>query len=319
MDVVGVGALNVDLMYEVPSLRVGGLELAAGSKTYGDEAMYQRLMQDLERNGRLRGRSGGGSAANTTYALARMGYQTAFLGVVGKDEEGRFILQSMAGVDVSHVKRARRSGRCLSLLADQDRSLVVLPNANDLFSFTEDDLELLNSSKFVHLGSFAADSALASQKALIGYLDDDVYVSFAPGETYARRGIGQLAPLLERTRILFLNRREMELLTGQGPVEGAHTLLEQGPHIVCCTLGAEGSAIVTRNTELVIPAKRTVVADVTGAGDVYAAGFLAGYLDGATLEACGTIATAAAALSVTAYGRDAYPDERFLRRFAREL
>lgn len=319
MDVVGVGALNVDLLYEVPSLRVGGLELAAGSKTYGNEAMFRQLLEDLERSGRLRGRSGGGSAANTAYALARLGYQAAFLGVVGKDEEGRFILGSMAGVDVSHVKRYKRSGKCISLLADGDRSLVVLPNANDMFSFTEEDIELLNASKFVHLGSFAADSALASQKMLVGYLDENVYLSFAPGELYARRGIDQLRPLLERTRILFLNQREMGLLTGQGPVEGARALLELGPHIVACTKGAEGSVIVTRNSELAVPAKRTVVTDVTGAGDVYAAGFLAGYLDGATLEACGEIASAAAALSVTAYGRDGYPDERFLRRFAQEL
>ena len=77
--------------------------------------------------------------------------------------------------------------------------------------------------------------------------------------------------------------------------------------------------IITKHSELQVPAKKAVVMDTTGAGDVYAAGFLAGYLDGATLEVCGEIASAAAALSVSAYGRGCYPDERFLRSYAREL
>ncbi|NLK25543.1 MAG: hypothetical protein GX307_03085 [Euryarchaeota archaeon] len=319
MDVVGIGALNVDLLYEVSSLCVGGVELAAGSKTYGSEAVFEHMVQELRRTGRLMGQSGGGSAANTTYALAKLGYRTAFLGVVGSDEEGKFILQSMSGVDVSRVKKHKHSGKCISLLAHQDRSLIVLPNANDFFSFTEEDIELLNSSKFVHFGSFSADSALASQKRLVEYLDERVYLSFTPGEQYAQRGVGQLAPILERTRILFLNEREMKLMTGRGPVEGARSLLESGPHVVVCTMGAEGSVIVTRNTELIIPAKRSMVIDVTGAGDVYAAGFLAGYIDGASLETCGQIASAASALSIASYGREGYPDERLLHMFAREM
>lgn len=319
MDVVGVGALNIDLLYEVSSLRFGGVELSPGSKTYGTEEMFHELIAEMGRHGRLVGRSGGGSAANTAYALSRMGYETAFLGVVGKDEEGAFILGSMEGVDLSRVKRHKHSGKCLSLLADGDRSLLVLPNANNMFSYTEDDIDLLNSSKFVHMSSFASDAALASQKMLMEYLDDRVYVSFSPGELYARRGVEQLEPILERTRILFVNEQELGLLTGEISSGGARALLDSGPKVVVCTLGGDGSLIVSRNSEIAIPAKRTVVKDATGAGDVYAAGFLAGYLDGANLEVCGKIASAAAALSVAFPGREGYPDERFLRRFAKEL
>jgi len=215
MDVVGVGALNVDLLYEVPSLQMEGMELVAGGTTYGTEERFYQPVQELTRTGRLMGRSAGGSAANTIFALARLGYQTAFLGVVGKDKDGAFILESMSGVDVSGVKRYKNSGKCISLLAPGESSKLVLPNANDFFSYTEDDIALLNTSKFVHMGPFVADSALASQKMLLEYLDENVYLSFSPGEPYARRGIAQLRPLLERTRILFLNRSEMKLLTGK--------------------------------------------------------------------------------------------------------
>ena len=319
MDVIGVGALNADLLYEVPSLDLGGRVFEPGEVAFGTEERFDQALKELERKGRLIGRSGGGSAANTVYALARMGYRTGFLGVAGKDDTGDFVRSSMPGVDMGHVKRYQRTGLCISLLARGDRSLMLLPHANDFFSFTEDDVGYVNSAKFVHLSSFVGDNALGFQKRLVAQLDEGIYVSFAPGELYARRGIPALRDILKRTRILFLNEREVMLFTGLGPREGSRAMLETGPSIVACTMGEKGSLIISRHSDIEVPAKRTVVVDKTGAGDVYAAGFLAGYLDGATLEVCGDIASAAAALSIASYGREGYPDERFLRKFAKEL
>lgn len=319
MDVVGVGALNVDMFYEVPSLTVGGRTFEPGGEVYGEEAEFSKVTAELAKKAKLVSKSGGGSAANTVVALSRMGYSTGFLGVTGKDDDGKFILRSMEGVEVSHVKKYKRSGQCISMLQQGERSLLGLPNANDYFSFNEDDMGFLNSSKFVHLSSFAADSGLMMQKQLVNLLDDEVYISFAPGERYARRGLKQISDLIGQTRILFVNEREVEMLTGSGPKEGSKILLDLGAAVVVCTRGEKGSHISTRTSELDIPAKRTVVVDTTGAGDVYAAGFLAGFIDGANLEECGEIASAAAALSIASYGRGSYPDERFLRKYAREL
>ncbi|MDW5562246.1 MAG: carbohydrate kinase family protein [Methanomassiliicoccus sp.] len=318
MDVVGIGALNVDLFYEVPSLEFAGLRFEAGSETMDDGELFARLSEALA-DSKLVARSGGGSAANTVVALSRMGYSTAFLGIVGKDEDGRFLLGSMGSVDVSRVKRYRNTGLCISLLHHGERSLLGLPNANDLFSFAPEDMEILNSSKIVHFSSFSSDSALRMQKQILELLDEGVFVSFAPGEKYARRGLKAIGDIIERSRFVFVNEREVSMLTGLPPAEGCRTLIEMGARVVACTLGNRGSIIVTRNSELHVQAKKAVVVDTTGAGDVYAAGFLAGYLDGATLETCGEIASAAAALSLSAYGRDSYPDERFLRKYAREL
>lgn len=318
MDVIGIGALNVDMFYEVPSLEIAGTRFEAGSETMDDGTLFARVSDALS-GMRLVARSGGGSAANTVVALSRMGYSTGFLGVIGKDEEGRFALSSMEGVDVSRVKKYKKTGLCVSMLHEGERSLMVLPNSNDLFSFMPEDIEFLNSSRIVHLSSFCSDSALRTQKQILDLLDENVFVSFAPGEKYARRGLEQIEDIVERSRFMFLNQRELGHLTSLAPVDGCRVLVEMGARIVACTLGDQGSLIVTRNSEIHIPAKRAVVVDTTGAGDVYAAGFLAGYLDGANLEACGSIASAAAALSVSSYGRSGYPDERFLRRFAREL
>ena len=318
MDVIGIGALNVDMFYEVPSLEVAGTQFEAGGEIMDDGTLFTRLSDTLSGMQPV-ARSGGGSAANTVVALARMGYSAGFLGVIGKDEEGSFVLSSMEGVDVSRIKRYQRTGLCVSLLSGGERSLMVMPNSNDLFSFMPEDIEYLNSSRVVHLSSFCSDSALRNQKQILELLDDDVFVSFAPGEKYARRGLKQIGDIIERCRFVFLNQREIGQLTSLSPIDGCKALVEKGARIVACTLGDQGSLIVTKNSEIRVPVKRALVVDTTGAGDVYAAGFLAGYLDGANLEACGSIASAAAALSLSSYGRRGYPDERFLRRFAREL
>jgi ribokinase len=318
MDVIGVGALNVDLFYKVPSLTLAGHTFEPGEEIVGDEDLFAKVSEELATQEPI-ARSGGGSAANTVFALSRMGYSTGFLGVTGKDDSSKFLLRSMEGVDVGHVKKYKRAGVCISLLADGERSLLAMPNSNDFFSFMAEDISYLNASKFVHLSSFSSDSALLLQKQLLDLLDDNVYISFAPGEKYARRGLRQIGDMVGRSRIVFLNDREMRMLTGSGPREGSRTLLDEGAKVVVCTLGGEGSLITTHNSSIRVPARKAVVVDTTGAGDVYAAGFLAGYLDGATLEVCGRIGASASALSVSSYGREAYPDERFLRRFAKEL
>jgi len=318
MDVIGGGALNVDLFYKVPSLTLAGHVFEPGEEIVGDEELFTNVSRALAAQEPV-ARSGGGSAANTVFALSRMGYTTGFLGVTGKDEGSKFLLSSMEGVDVGHVKKYKKAGVCISLLADGERSLLAMPNSNDFFSFIAEEVGYLNSSKFVHLSSFSSDSALLLQKQLLELLEEDVYISFAPGEKYARRGLDQIEDMIGRSRIVFVNEREMTMLTGTGPKEGSKTLLDLGAKVVVCTLGREGSLITTYNSSITVPARKAVVVDTTGAGDVYAAGFLAGYLDGATLEVCGRIGASASALSVSSYGREAYPDERFLRKFAKEL
>jgi sugar/nucleoside kinase (ribokinase family) len=318
MDVIGVGALNLDLFYKVPSLTLAGHVFEPGEEVVGDDELFSKVSQALALEEPL-ARSGGGSAANTVFALSRMGYTTGFLGVTGKDESSKFLLHSMEGVDVSHVKRYKRAGVCISLLAEGERSLLAMPYSNDFFSFNAEDIGYLNATKFVHLSSFSSDSALLLQKQLLDLLDESVYISFAPGEKYTRRGLDQIGDMIGRSRIVFLNDREMGLLTGMEPQEGSRTLLGLGAKVIVCTLGREGSLITTHNSKIHIPARKAMVVDTTGAGDVYAAGFLASYLDGATLEVCGRIGASASALSVSSYGREAYPDERFLRKFAKEL
>ncbi|TKJ48087.1 hypothetical protein CEE34_00570 [Candidatus Aerophobetes bacterium Ae_b3a] len=316
MDVVGLGALNIDMVYEVDNL--ASLEIERGREKTGSHQEFKGLWKLLKNKGKLRMKSGGGSAANTIYALGRMGFSCGYLGKTGKDEEGAFLQKELkeAGVDTRKIRQNTRSGICLVLLdKSKDRSIIILPNANDTLSYSELDIDYINKAQFLHMSSFVGRIPFEAQKLVA--TKTKVKISFNPGEPHATKGIKELAPILEHSFILFLSQREAEILTNKDYKKGVKKLLGYGMEIIACTLGKKGSYVLSRDKELEVPADKSEAIDTTGAGDVYTAGFLAGLLKKLPLFECARLATKAAAQSIKGYGRSFYPDRRFLNRISR--
>ena len=315
-DVIGIGALNLDLMYEVAdlaALQKEGWPLQAGRETSLPVQEFQRLLEALAQQGTLRFRSGGGSAANTVAALARMGFQTGFAGRVGADEEGAFILSEMHGVDLAQVRRGGRSGVCLVVLDGQrDRALVVQPHTNNDLSLADINIPSLSESRFLHLSAFVGDAPFAVQKRIMQLLPPHVQVrvSLDPGELYAQRGMHAILPLIKRASILLATAQEICALTNSDDYQaGCKELASQGPEIVVCKRGKDGAYLFSQAGEAeFLPKEETPVVDNTGAGDVYNAGFLAGLILGRPLHDCLVFAHKVAAKSIGGYGRKRYPD-----------
>ena len=318
-DVIGIGALNLDLLYEVndlAALRKKGWPLHAGREHSLTPVEFRQLLQGLEHHGTLRFRSGGGSAANTIVALARMGFQTGFVGRVGADEEGAFILSEMKGVDLAQVKAGEASGICLVVLdSRRDRALVVQPNANDDLTFEDLNIPYLAETRYLHLSAFVGDGPFAAQRGLMKALPARVQVSLDPGELYAKRGKEAILPLIERSSILFATEHEICTLMGTGDYRaGCKEIASLGPDTVVCKRGEQGAYLFSRQEEAEFrPQGATEVVDNTGAGDVYDAGFLAGLLLKRPLSACLALAHALAAKSLGGYGRQRYPDAADLK------
>ena len=129
MDVIGFGAINLDEVHLVPSLTaVPGLRMHPGSEETVGRRDYDRLTTALKEMGTRPTLSGGGQAANTVYALARLGFRTAMIGSVGADPEGERLLTELAPVDVSQVLRGGRSARCVVVVDENgERTLRVHP------------------------------------------------------------------------------------------------------------------------------------------------------------------------------------------------
>lgn len=307
-DIIGFGAINLDLIYEVKDKKI--IEEFRNYETHISDKEFNSLKKFLNQKAELKSKSAGGSAANTVYALAKMGFKTGYIGKVGKDITGKHLLKNFSPVNISQIRYGKKSGTCIVLVNDSDRLIFVLPNSNDTLRFEEIDLDYARNTKFLHLSSFLGELPFETQKKLVKEIPKNACrLSFDPGQCYAERGLKALLPIIRHTEVIFPSEGEIKSLTGKNYKEGSQELLNYGVKIVACTRGVKGSYVISKNEEYEIPADPEIKpVDPTGAGDVYAAGFLAGLLLNLPLKKCGQLATKLAEISITGYGRSKYPD-----------
>jgi ribokinase len=309
--VVGVGALNIDHIYKVASILDDSEAVVEKAESFP-----------------------GGSAANTIYGLGRLGVSSGFAGITGDDAEGRILLEDFkkAGVDTSRikVKPKARTGSVLALSDGQGkRSLYVLPGANNSLTIKGIDLSYINGAEMLHLSSFADDRQFKLSLEMVAKLDDSVRLSFAPGALYAVKGLKELAPILRRTYILFINQDEIKQLTGEDIISGAAKCLEAGCQGVAITLGkgariknttASGYIRDAKNEYIIEPRDAGAGTDTTGAGDAFAAGFLYGLVNNKSLEECGRLGNIVARFCIAKIGsREGLPTLKELSRRYRQL
>ncbi len=294
IEVVGLGALNIDCLYRVERILDDGEAVVAKSISLP-----------------------GGSAANTIYGLAKLGVNTSFAGVVGDDPEGRALVQEFkrVGVDTSQIK-VKPDTKTGSVLCLSDklgkRALYVSPEANNLLTTDDLDATYINQAGLLHISSFADDRQFKVLLKLAGSLGSSTKISFSPGALYANKGLKALSPILAKTYTLFTNQNEIRQLTGMDFKQGAEACLERGCHIVIVTLGEGASykaAMATsyirdiENEYMIEPCSKKIPAlDTTGAGDAFATGFLYGLLNGKELKECGQLGDTVAKFSIAKIG-----------------
>jgi ribokinase len=272
-DVVGFGALNMDKLYKVNKI--------AGPEEEGFIIDCQEAC--------------GGSAANTIVGLARLGCKVGFIGKVAMDREGKMLVEDFRreGVDIKGVVRAKtgRSGTVMGFVDEKgDRALYVDPGVNDTLEFEEIDRGYASKTEFLHLTSFVGEKSFETQKKLVESLPENVKVSLDPGALYARKGIKQLSPIMNRSFAVMPNAKEIELLTGERDyVKGAEKLLRMGVKVVAVKLGSRGCYVTDGEESHHIEAFKVPVVDTTGAGDAFCAGFLYGLIKKKSLYECGRI------------------------------
>ncbi len=322
VDVIGFGSLNLDEFWEVPNNFLERFCLEPGREYIRGLDWFAEVYPLLKRIGSLKAVDPGGSAANMTAALRRMGFSTGFFGAAGTDgleriRVGELGEQSDLAINVYDGP----TGRCLCLInaedEHRDRCLVILPNVNDLAGSGGFDKDYFKTCKWVHMSSFVSRSPLRVQKMVAANLKDSTRLSFDPGAVYARLGIDELLPLLQKTSVLFTTQEELVELSGFSNIPRAiDRLLSLGVDTIVLKLGSLGLRGITKERtffqEAVRPAQ---IVDRTGAGDVAAAGFLAGLLSGLDLEKSLELAARVASKSIEGYGRSAYPDSGFIRSF----
>lgn len=251
-------------------------------------------------------RFAGGSAANVAVGLARLGYRTGFVGKLGDDEYGQWLLQAFAddGVDTGAllVERGRQSASCfIAVDAEGERMIVAIPGASLLEDVTELDMEYLHRARMLYVGPAYPRVAATAMRVLHR---GGGTVFYAPSGAWGPEGLASIRPLVEHADVLLLSRTEAEALLGPcSPAQTVRTLQQAGARIVIETLGLEGATILAAGDPTAVPAfPVSDVRDTTGAGDAFAAGLIAGFLAGLDWGAAARMGCATAALKIVHLG-----------------
>ncbi|HCM9647313.1 TPA: aminoimidazole riboside kinase [Enterobacter bugandensis] len=259
----------------------------------------------------------GGAPANVAVGIARLGGKSAFIGRVGDDPFGRFMVKTLADerVNVTHMRLdpAHRTSTVVVDLDDHgERSFtfMVRPSA-DLF-LEPADLPTFSAGEWLHVCSIAL-SAEPSRSATFQAMDAirkaGGYVSFDPNirpdlwpdENALRRCLEQA---LQSADVVKLSVEELAFLTGDADVrEGLNTLMQRCPaRLVLVTQGKEGVIAWHQGAVKHYPATPVQCVDTTGAGDAFVAGLLYGLAAGQELVPAIALAQRCGALATTAKG-----------------
>jgi ribokinase len=296
-DVIGFGALNVDMLFKVE--RIASAEEESFINNYTETC--------------------GGSAANTMVGLARLGCKVGFIGKVANDREGKLQLDCFKteGVDTKGIAQAKK-GKSGSVMGFVDRkgarALYINSGVNDQIEFRELQASYVTQTQFVHLSSFVGEKSFRTQKKLLSFLPASVKISFDPGSLYAQKGFSAIEPIIQNSYAMMPNEVELQLITGEREVpKGAAMLLQSDVKVVAVKLGTKGCYVTNGQEKQMIKPFKVLVADTTGAGDAFNAGFLYGLIHDKSLAECGRLGNYVAAQSITKMGaRAGLPYEKDL-------
>jgi sugar/nucleoside kinase (ribokinase family) len=307
-DVITVGHAIVDVLAPAEDAVVAGFGLDKGTMTLVDEETAEHIHSQLGPSISI----SGGSAANTAVGVVSLGGRASFVGKVRDDALGRVfgddIRAAGVGFDVAAATEGPGTGRCVVMVTpDAERTMCTHLGIGDYVSPGDVDAALVGSARVVYIEgylcglehtremvetTFAAARAGGTEVSLS--LSDPFWVQLHGSE---------MANLLDGVHILFANEAEATLLSGADDVKAAVGILAQRCETVVVTRGAAGSIVSSRGdwTEVAAAAVNAVV-DTTGAGDLYAAGFLYAYMLGAPAEDAARLGGLAAAEVISHIG-----------------
>ena len=307
--VVALGNAIVDVIVQTKDefLVVNEIEKGVMTLIGADqaEALYDQVVAEMEMSG--------GSAANTIAGLASMGGRGAFIGKVRNDELGAIFRRDIRSLGVRFDTPPATSGagtaRCLVLVTDDaERTMNTYLGACVGLETKDVDVDLIQAAQVTYLEGYLWDPPSAKsafRKAMQIAHGAQRLVALTLSDPFCvdryRKEFVQL--VAESVDILFANEKEIISLYEAKDLEDAVRQVRGHCKVAALTLGARGSIVLSGSqVHVVDPAPVDRLVDTTGAGDLYAAGFLFGYTAGHDLAICGTYGSKAAAEVISHYG-----------------
>jgi len=308
-DVCGIGNAIVDIIASVEEDFIAHHNLSKGSMRLIDEGQAEQLYAFMENVKE----ASGGSVANTVAGIASLGGMPAYIGKLKQDALGETFRYDMRATGVHFDTPMNATGkataRCFIFVTpDAQRTMNTYIGACD--EITEEDINdaLIARSKLIYIEGYLWDQPNAKnaiRKALKVAKAKERDVAFTLSDLFCvERHCEEFRELITSDiDILFANEQELKALVKLEDFKQACEAIRGKCPIVVVTRSEKGSVIITNSETIIIEADPHVqVVDTTGAGDLYASGFLFGYTQGWTLKKCGELATKCATEIIRNFG-----------------
>ena len=307
-DILGIGNAIVDVVAPAGDdflsrhdMRKGGMALISAAEA---EALYAAMPPGQE--------SSGGSAANTCAVAAGLGARVGFLGKVAGDGLGGVFRHDITAAGVHFPTAALRDGaptaRCLIVVTpDGQRTMNTYLGACVSFGGADLDEDAVAGSAVTYLEGYLFDPPLAQaafhRAAEVAHRAGRlVALSLSDAFCVDRHRSAFQALVRDGVDILFANEAELCSLYEENEFDAAAARAGRDVALAALTRGADGSLVLRGAERVEVQAAPAQVVDTTGAGDAYAAGFLAAHAAGRSLAACGRLGSLAAAAAISDYG-----------------
>ena len=311
-DVIAIGNAIVDVMAPCEEELIAELDLNKGGMTLVDEDGARRLYEAM------------GPAKEISAGMSALGAQCAFVGQVAADQLGDVFSHDIRAVGIDFDTPARggqpSTARCLIFVTpDGERTMNTFLGASQFLPPAALDDELIASAGILYLEGYLWDPEeprRAMRRAIEVARNADRKVAFTASESFVidRHG-DDFRALIEEGQIdiLFVNESELATLTGEADFEAGLAMLQDKVPVLVATRSAKGAVSIANGARAEVAAEPIdKVVDTTGAGDLFAAGFLTGHARAETLETCLRMGAICAAEIISHYGARSEADLKAL-------
>jgi len=301
MDIVVVGELNVDLILTgLPSLPEFGRCILANDMRF----------------------TLGSASAIFANNISKLGLDTGFVGKIGEDEFGEFILNSLrkSNIDTSKIIRDKRAktGICVSMSFPENYAMASYAGVRETLTLSDVDIEYVSRAKHLHMSSYYLQTGM--KKGCVDLFkkakENGLTTSLDPDSDPSAKWDESIFEVLKYVDIFLPNENEARHISKCDTIEKALHLLGRSVKTVVIKSGEKGAWVKDNNKIMHADVFKVKVIDTTGAGDSFNSGFIYQYLKGNDIEECVLWGSACAAISTTdSGGITAFPNLLQLKKF----
>ena len=327
IDVYGIGNALVDTEFEVDDSFFEEAGIQKGFMTLIEEEQQKNILGILSSQYPIKKKAGGGSAANTLYAISQFGGHAFYACRVAGDETGDFYLSELGDHNIrtnqTDSKPSGPTGQCLVMVTpDAERTMLTHLGVSSDVSVADLDLDIATTAKYVYMEGYLVSSDSARQAVLTlkqAARDAGIPVAFTFSDPamveYFKDGVKEV--MAGGVDLLFCNEQEACIWAETDDFKTACETIRQSASQFVITRGAKGALLFDGQSYIEIAGNPVTAVDTNGAGDMFAGAFLYGLTQGMGFEKSDRLASLASATVVTSFGPRLAPDEhtRLLAKF----